>query len=95
MQEFQARQLEESKLREHESEAHSQKVAQLSAACDSACNKFDQIKAQQSANCDRAAAMAMREVRAFGANPMMLGAAKQGVEKRSLSGKRQAVAVNQ
>ena len=50
-------------MREHEAEAHTQKVANLSAACDTACNLFDRIKAQQSANVDRAAAMAMREVR--------------------------------
>ena len=82
-------------MREHEAEAHNQKVAELSAACNLACNIFDRIKAQQSSNCDTAAAMAMREVRKFGANPAMLSAAKNGIEKRSLSGKRQAVAAKQ
>ena len=55
-----------------------------------ACTVFDHIKAQQSANCERAAALAMREIKQYGANPTMLGAAKRGIEKRSLSGKRVA-----
>ena len=65
-------------------------MAVLNAACNMACSIFDNIKAQQSANCDRAAAMAMREVKQYGANPAMLGAAKNGINQRSLSGKRVA-----
>ena len=65
-------------------------MAQLSAACDMAQTVFDHIKAQQSASYDRVAAMAMREIKQYGANPTMFGAAKRGIEKRSLSGKRVA-----
>ena len=84
--EFQARQAEEAKVRQIEAEAHGQKVTQLSAACDMACAIFDHIKAQQSANCVTAAAMAAREIKQYGANPVVQGSAPRGT--RSLSGKR-------
>ena len=53
-----------------------------------ACALFDNIKAQQSANCDRAAVMAMREVKQYGNNPERLGAAIKNA--RAMSGKRVA-----
>ena len=48
VQEFQAKQLEESKFRQEEAEEHHKKVEKLTSAVNIACNKFDRMKAAQS-----------------------------------------------
>ena len=80
---------EEEQKQQRANSAKFRKQAQiLETQVDTACDRFDNMKAMQSSNCDRAAALAMGEVRRMGANPGMLLNAKRGVDSRSLSSKR-------
>ena len=72
-------------MKEIESEAQSKQAAKLIKNVDAACHKFDRIKLMQSQNCDKAAVSAFMEVKRMGGNPNMLGAAKRGVDARSIA----------